>query len=148
MARRATKIEGIGSPELIITGVERLHGCQHSVIADRIEAGTFIIAAAMTRGTVRIEGIAPRRLGAFLDKLEEAGLPLEYGVNSKKFKSALHGLAQTSGRDHPAPPGLPHRSASPIVRAPMTQTEGISILTERDLPQPLHACARASTHGR
>ena len=126
------KIEGIVSPELIITGDERLHGCQHNIIADRIEAGTFIIAAAMTRGTVRIEGIAPRLLGAFLDKLEEAGLPLEYGVNSIQVKAYTGSLKPVDVITLPHP-GYPTDLQAQLC-ALMTQTEGISILTERIYP--------------
>lgn len=132
LVKMGAKIEGIGSPELIITGVERLHGCQHSIIADRIEAGTFIIAAAMTRGTVRIEGIAPRLLGAFLDKLEEAGLPLEYGANSIQVKAYTGSLKPVDVITLPHP-GYPTDLQAQLC-ALMTQTEGISILTERIYP--------------
>ena len=81
LVKMGASIEGIGSPELTIHGVEKLHGCNHRVIADRIEAGTFIAAAAITRGDVEIKGIAPNLLGAFLDKLE-AGLPMEKKADS------------------------------------------------------------------
>ena len=138
------KIEGIGSPELIITGVERLHGCQHNIIADRIEAGTFIIAAAMTRGTVRIEGIAPRLLGAFLDKLEEAGLPLEYGAKSIQVKAYTGSLKPVDVITLPHP-GYPTDLQAQLC-ALMTD-RGISILTER-IYYNRFMHARAATHGR
>ena len=66
LVKMGAQIEGIGSPELTIIGSKKLHGCEHSIIADRIEAGTFVIAGAMTRGDINVRGIAPKLLGAFL----------------------------------------------------------------------------------
>lgn len=67
------KIEGAGTDTITIEGVERLHGGSYSVLADRIEAGTYLIAAAITRGRVRLRGIHADILEAVLIKLEEAG---------------------------------------------------------------------------
>jgi UDP-N-acetylglucosamine 1-carboxyvinyltransferase len=73
------KISGMGTSEIVIEGVERLHGATHRVIADRIEAGTFLVAAAATRGRVRIRHVNPHHLDAVLKKLEEAGAQIECG---------------------------------------------------------------------
>ncbi|MGY8527231.1 UDP-N-acetylglucosamine 1-carboxyvinyltransferase [Paracidovorax citrulli] len=73
------RIEGIGSDRLVIQGVERLHGATHTVIADRIEAGTFLCAAAATLGELVVRDIAPDILDAVLDKLAEAGASIERG---------------------------------------------------------------------
>ena len=71
------RISGIGSPTLTITGVRELHGTEHEVIADRIEAGTFAVAAAATGGEVTLHGVRADHLGAVLDKLREAGALIE-----------------------------------------------------------------------
>ncbi|WP_027329603.1 UDP-N-acetylglucosamine 1-carboxyvinyltransferase [Marinimicrobium agarilyticum] len=73
------KIEGIGSPTLTIHGVERLHSCTYSVMPDRIETGTYLVAAATTRGRVRLKDTRADILEAVLLKLEEAGAHLSYG---------------------------------------------------------------------
>ena len=73
------KIEGIGTDRLVIQGVEKLHGAQHSVIADRIETGTFLCAVAATGGDVTLKNTATHFLDAALDKLREAGVILTSG---------------------------------------------------------------------
>lgn len=71
------RIQGIGSPTLTITGVQELHGAEHEVIPDRIEACTFVCAAAATQGDVIIHGSRPEHFQAVLDKLREAGVRIE-----------------------------------------------------------------------
>ena len=71
------KIEGIGSSTLRIEGVERLHGANHRVIADRIEAGTYAVAAAMTGGEVTLEGVEAETFEAALSVLRAAGANVE-----------------------------------------------------------------------
>ncbi len=132
LVKMGAQIEGIGSPELTITGREKLHGCEHSIIADRIEAGTFIIAGAMTRGEVNIKGIAPKLLGAFLDKLEEAGLPMELGPENIRVLPYEGSLKPVDVITLPHP-GYPTDLQAQL-GALMTQTEGLSIITERIYP--------------
>ena len=67
------QIEGAGTSRIVIEGVAALHGCEHAVIADRIETGTFLVAAAMTGGRVTTTHARPDTLDAVLDKLREAG---------------------------------------------------------------------------
>ena len=67
------KIEGEGTPVIRIEGVERLHGAEHTVIADRIEAGSFFVAAVVTQGDVLVTHCEPRHMEVVLDKLREAG---------------------------------------------------------------------------
>jgi UDP-N-acetylglucosamine 1-carboxyvinyltransferase len=67
------RITGAGSPTITVTGVKELHGAEHEVIPDRIEAGTFAAAAVATGGEVVLRGARPDHLGAVLDKLKEAG---------------------------------------------------------------------------
>lgn len=73
------KISGAGTDVITIEGVERLHGARHSVMPDRIETGTFLVAAAVTGGDVRLTGTRPKTLDAVLDKLREAGVTIETG---------------------------------------------------------------------
>jgi UDP-N-acetylglucosamine 1-carboxyvinyltransferase len=73
------RIEGIGTDRLVIQGVERLHGAQHSVIADRIETGTFLCAVAAVGGDVTLKKTGTHFLDAALDKLREAGVILTSG---------------------------------------------------------------------
>lgn len=67
------KIAGEGTPVITIEGVEALHGANYSIIPDRIEAGTYLIAGAITGGEIRLPGIQGELLGAVLEKLREAG---------------------------------------------------------------------------
>jgi UDP-N-acetylglucosamine 1-carboxyvinyltransferase len=73
------KISGAGTDVITIEGVERLHGARHSVMPDRIETGTFLVAAAVTGGDVRLTGARPKTLDAVLDKLRESGVHIETG---------------------------------------------------------------------
>jgi UDP-N-acetylglucosamine 1-carboxyvinyltransferase len=67
------KIEGAGTPIITVQGVDRLHGAEHTIIADRIEAGTFLLAAAITRGDVLVTGCMPEHLSALVVKMRLAG---------------------------------------------------------------------------
>ena len=75
------KIRGAGTDEITIEGVEKLHGAVHDVIPDRIETGTYLVAAAMTSGSVRLRNARPDLLQAVLEKLREAGAVIESGPN-------------------------------------------------------------------
>lgn len=75
------KIDGIGTDQLTIQGVDRLHGARHQVIPDRIEAGTFLCAVAATGGDIMLRNIEPMLLDAVLNKLCEAGVRIESGSN-------------------------------------------------------------------
>ncbi len=73
------KIRGAGSDEIIIEGVEALGGSYHEVIPDRIETGTYLVAAAMTGGKIKLRNVQPSHLEAVLDKLREAGAEITTG---------------------------------------------------------------------
>ena len=77
--KMGAKITGAGTEIIIIDGVEKLHGGEYTVLADRIEAGTYLIAAAMTRGSITIKDINPEILGAVLQKLKKAGADIKTG---------------------------------------------------------------------
>ncbi len=74
-------IQGAGTDIITIHGVERLHGASYSVMPDRIEAGTFLVAAAATRGKVKLRNMRPEIFDALLDKLREAGAVIESGAD-------------------------------------------------------------------
>jgi UDP-N-acetylglucosamine 1-carboxyvinyltransferase len=122
------RIAGAGSPTITITGVDRLHGAEHEVIPDRIEAATFAIAAAATRGEVTLRGARPDHIHAVLDKLHEAGVKVE------RNGAAL--TVRRSGRLKPVDittqpyAGFP-TDAQAQMMALMTLASGISIITER-----------------
>ena len=73
------KITGAGTDTITIEGVDKLHGASHSVMPDRIETGTFLVAAAISGGKVRVTGARPHTLDAVLNKLREAGAVIETG---------------------------------------------------------------------
>ena len=81
LVKMGAKITGIGSDRLVIEGVEKLHSAEHSVIADRIEAGTFLCAVAATGGEVLVKHCRPDTLDAVIVKLKEAGLEIEIGTD-------------------------------------------------------------------
>ncbi|MEO6036460.1 MAG: UDP-N-acetylglucosamine 1-carboxyvinyltransferase [Verrucomicrobiota bacterium] len=122
------KITGAGSPTVTITGVKTLHGAEHEVIPDRIEAATFAIAAAATNGEVTIHGARADHLNAVLDKLREAGVKIERNGSSLtvKRKGKLKPVDITT---------LPYSGFPTDAQAQMmvlmALTPGISIITER-----------------
>ncbi|HOX88207.1 MAG TPA: UDP-N-acetylglucosamine 1-carboxyvinyltransferase [Burkholderiaceae bacterium] len=75
------RVRGAGSDRIVIEGVERLHGARHAVMPDRIETGTFLVAAAATGGELTVTGAAPRSLDAVLEKLREAGASIDSGAD-------------------------------------------------------------------
>lgn len=79
LVKMGAKIHGIGTPVMTVEGVEKLYGCTHSVVADRIETGTFLCAVAMTGGHVVLRNAAPKTMEVVLDKLVEAGAVIEAG---------------------------------------------------------------------
>ena len=80
--KMGAKISGAGSDEITIEGVKKLYGTDHSIPADRIEAGTYLVAAAVTNGEIKINGINPNRLIKVLDKLIETGAKVETSEDS------------------------------------------------------------------
>ena len=83
------RIEGAGTSRIVIEGVDALHGCEHAVIADRIETGTFLVAAAMTGGRVTATHARPDTLDAVLDKLREAGADI--GIDGDRITLDMQG---------------------------------------------------------
>jgi UDP-N-acetylglucosamine 1-carboxyvinyltransferase len=124
-------IEGIGSHLLKIEGVEKLNGCKHRVIPDRIEAGTYVLAGAITGGELTIEGINAAHMGSFLDLLKTAGLNLDYQNQSIKISSNSN-LNPLEVVTLPFP-GFPTDLQAQIC-ALACITDGLSVITERVYP--------------
>lgn len=100
------KIEGAGSGRILVQGVERLHGATHSVLADRIEAGTFLVAAAMTGGRVTATHAHPASMDAVLAKLAEAGAEVE--IDGERITVDMLGRRARAVDINTAPhPGFP-----------------------------------------
>ena len=79
LVKMGANIHGIGTATMTVEGVNELYGCEHSVVPDRIEAGTFLCAVAMAGGKVTLRHVAPKTMEAVLDKLVEAGAIIEAG---------------------------------------------------------------------
>jgi UDP-N-acetylglucosamine 1-carboxyvinyltransferase len=79
LSAMGAKIAGAGTDTIVVEGRERLGGCEHRVLPDRIETGTFLVAGAITRGRVRVTGTEPAQLDAVIAKLREAGARVAVG---------------------------------------------------------------------
>lgn len=121
------KIKGAGTETIRIEGVDQLHGCRHSIIPDRIQAGTYMIAAAATRGDVLIDNVIPKHLEAMTAKLEEMGVQ----VIEMDESIRIIGAPKYSSIDVKALiyPGFPTDLQSPMTTL-LTQASGVSILTD------------------
>ncbi|MBL8371431.1 MAG: UDP-N-acetylglucosamine 1-carboxyvinyltransferase [Burkholderiaceae bacterium] len=95
LIRMGAKIEGHGTSRIRIQGVERLRGCTHEVVADRIEAGTFLCAVAATGGDVVLRGARADHLDAVIDKLRDAGASIEAGDGFIRIRSSGRLQAQS-----------------------------------------------------
>ena len=121
------RIEGIGTDCLQVQGVTRLSGLEHRVSGDRIEAGTLLVAGAITGGDVEVTGIDPTHLGAVLDKLRSAGLDLELGTDRVRLR---HTGRIAGIRVKTAPyPGFPTDMQAQIM-ALLTLADEASAVTE------------------
>jgi len=121
------RIEGAGTGRIVIEGVERLRGTEHRVIPDRIEAGTFLIAAAATQSAVTVERCDPTHLETVLDKLQECGVVLRVDGDAIGVEKdgPLRGVNVTT-RPYPDFP----TDLQAQFMALMTRAEGVSIITE------------------
>lgn len=80
-------VEGAGAETIVIEGKDSLHGISYEVMGDRIEAGTYLIAGAITRGDVLVRGCRPEHLGSLMEKLDQVGLQLEVGDDEVRIVS-------------------------------------------------------------
>ncbi|MCG3176513.1 MAG: UDP-N-acetylglucosamine 1-carboxyvinyltransferase [Candidatus Omnitrophica bacterium] len=132
LKKMGAKISGLGSPSIEIEGVRKLSGAQYSIISDRIEAGTYMIAAAMTKGDVTLRNMNLHMLGAMLDKLRDAGVQVteKNGHVRVRRQRVLRPVSVTT-----LPyPGFPTDLQAQMM-AFMCVVPGISVITEKIYPE-------------
>ncbi|MBL7071200.1 MAG: UDP-N-acetylglucosamine 1-carboxyvinyltransferase [Candidatus Omnitrophica bacterium] len=132
LKKMGAMIRGEGSHRIEISGVKKLHGCTYSLIPDRIEAGTYMLATAITKGNVFLKNASYDNLLALIDKLTEAGLNIERRKNGirVRYTKPLRPIDVTTF----AYPGFPTDLQAQMM-ALMTVTEGISVITEKIYPE-------------
>jgi UDP-N-acetylglucosamine 1-carboxyvinyltransferase len=125
--KMGAKIEGAGTSIIRVQGVTKLHGARHRIIPDRIEAGTFIIAAVLTAGDLNITGCDPQHLGALMAKLAEVGVKSKQNFDSVRVMGDNPLAASDMVTEEY--PGFPTDMQAQFM-ALATQAEGTSIITE------------------
>lgn len=146
------KIKGAGTETIRIEGVQRLHGCRHSIIPDRIQAGTYMIAAAATRGDVIIDNIIPKHMEALTAKLQEMGVHVyEMDESIRVVGQQEYGSVDVKALVYP---GFATDLQSPMTSL-LTQANGTSILTDnvynsrfKHVPELLRMGANIKIEGR
>jgi UDP-N-acetylglucosamine 1-carboxyvinyltransferase len=127
--KMGARIKGAGTPTIEIDGVEGLTGAEHTIIPDRIETGTFIIAAAITNGELEIKGCRPDHIGSVIEKLHEVGVEIEeLNPSTLYVKCCEAGLKARDVTTEPHP--LFPTDMQAQYMALMTQAEGTSTITE------------------
>jgi UDP-N-acetylglucosamine 1-carboxyvinyltransferase len=125
--KMGAKIEGGGRSTMKIQGVDKLHGAKHRIIPDRIEAGTFILAGAMTGGDLNISGLVVEHQSALLQKLEEAGVKIRVSGDSVRVMG--EGPFKPVDMNTEEYPGFATDMQAQYM-ALMTQAEGSSLIVE------------------
>jgi UDP-N-acetylglucosamine 1-carboxyvinyltransferase len=125
--KMGAKIEGAGTPTIHVKGVSKLKGAKHRIIPDRIEAGTFLIAGAMTGGDLNIAGCDPAHLDALLSKLKEVGVKTKSTSDSVRVMGDNPFTAADMTTEEF--PGFPTDMQAQFM-ALATQAEGASVITE------------------
>src|SRR5882724_7238054 len=121
------KIEGAGTSTIKVQGVEKLHGARHRINPDRIEAGTFLIAGAISGGDLNVDCCNPQHLSAVISKLEECGVRMQVGEDSIRVRS--EGQLKAADISTVEYPGFPTDMQAQFM-ALATLFEGKSIITE------------------
>ncbi len=145
-------IKGAGTETIRIEGVSELHGCRHSIIPDRIQAGTYMIAAAATRGNVLIDNVIPKHMEAMTAKL------LEMGVHIEELDESIRVVGQGNYEAVDVKalvyPGFPTDLQSPMTSL-LTQAEGVSVLSDfvyssrfKHVPELVRMGAKIRVEGR
>jgi UDP-N-acetylglucosamine 1-carboxyvinyltransferase len=140
------KISGAGTRRIVIEGVKELHGVEHTVIPDRIEAGTFMAAAAIAGDGVRLNRVSREHLKAITAAIEESGHRVEF--NEAGDSCVIHRSDQTRGVDLvTAPyPGYPTDMQAQMT-ALLATTPGISVIKDTIFPQRFMHCAELKRMG-
>ncbi len=125
------RIVGQGTPEITVEGVDALHGCEHRVIPDRIEAGTFMIAAAVTNGDVELQGARLEHMRAVVDRMRRIGVVVERGEKGLTVSSSRR-LEPVTITTQPYP-GFPTDLQAQAM-ALLSLADGNSVITEKIYP--------------
>jgi UDP-N-acetylglucosamine 1-carboxyvinyltransferase len=125
--KMGANVQGAGTSTIRIQGVSKLRGAKHRIIPDRIEAGTFIIAGALSGGDLMVSGCDPRHVSALLQKLEEVGVKVKVGPDSVRILS--DGPMKAADASTEEYPGFPTDMQAQYM-ALATQAEGTSVITE------------------
>jgi len=128
LRKMGARIDGEGTSLIRVEGVSKLNGATHEIIADRIEAGTFVIAAAISRGDLEVTGCVPDHLGALIAKLTESGVKVSV-VDDKTVRVEANGAIQPADMITEEFPGFATDLQAQYM-ALMTQANGISLVTE------------------
>ena len=128
LVKMGAQIGGIGTSTLTIQGVERLHGAEHPVLADRIETGTYAMAAAMTGGDVLLTGARADTLDAFIAVMDEAGVSISMEEGGMRVRRAAEAIQPVSVETQPYP-GFPTDLQAQLM-ALMTRAAGTSTIRE------------------
>ncbi|MFA5276411.1 MAG: UDP-N-acetylglucosamine 1-carboxyvinyltransferase [Candidatus Omnitrophota bacterium] len=131
LIKMGAKIKGHGTPLIEIEGVARLHGATHTIIPDRIEAGTLMLASLITSGDILINNVLTSHIGALIDKLQEAGATVIKSDNSVRVRR--RGQLKAVNVTTLPYPGFPTDMQAQMM-ALMTVTPGISVITEKIYP--------------
>jgi len=127
LSKMGAQIEGAGTHSIRILGVEKLRGARHRIIPDRIEAGTFIVAGALTGGDLLVTGCEPLHLDALLQKLEECGVTVI--TNGESVRVVGNGPLKSADMITEEYPGFPTDMQAQYM-ALATQADGSSVVTE------------------
>ncbi len=130
--KMGAKIEGAGTKRLIIEGVQELHGVEHDIIPDRIEAGTFLVAGAVCGKGVTVTRVEPKHVAAVTAALTDAGYRIETGKNSVTVSP--NGASKPLEIATEPYPGFPTDMQAQMC-ALLSTTDGISVVTENIFPQ-------------
>jgi UDP-N-acetylglucosamine 1-carboxyvinyltransferase len=126
--KMGASITGAGTPRIVIEGVEHLHGARHTVLPDRIEAGTYAMAVAMTGGDVQLAGARPELLQSALDVLAQAGVDVSINVDGIRVARNGAGIKPVTVVTAPFP-GFPTDLQAQLM-ALMVRAQGASEITE------------------
>ncbi len=130
--RCGASITGQGTPRIVVEGVRQLRGCEHTIIPDRIEAGTLMVAAAITNGEVTLDNCRLDHLMAFVDRLSAIGVNVEKGKDNGVVVSSARRLEPVDVTTQPFP-GFPTDLQAQIMSL-LCLADGNSVITEKIFP--------------
>ncbi|WP_372587478.1 UDP-N-acetylglucosamine 1-carboxyvinyltransferase [Thomasclavelia ramosa] len=145
LTKMGAKIRGAGTDTITIEGVETLHGCNHEIIPDRIEAGTFLVIAATVGEKVTIQNVIPQHLEAVISKLKEIGVKMDVAAESIIVYGGFNNLKSTDIRTQ-VYPGVATDLQQPLTIL-LTQCQGVSQVVETIYPERFGHCYQLKLMG-